>query len=150
MIAFKGVKKVLLGYSKKDVINYIELLNEDLNSRIQEKDKQVKEVLEQNNMLLKRLELLEKNQDDITHTLIHAKKVADNIINDARKQADRMLKDTISKKESQIEHYEQVKDEFEKFKKTVSKTLKSFIKEVEVIKKDCDEVCRLNHGRADE
>lgn len=150
MIAFKGIKKVLLGYSKKDVINYIELLNEDLNSRIQEKDKQVKEVLEQNNMLLKRLELLEKNQDDITHTLIHAKKVADNIINDARKQADRMLKDTISKKESQIEHYEQVKDEFEKFKKTVSKTLKSFIKEVEVIKKDCDEVCRLNHGRADE
>jgi|GEM_PF-629513 len=150
MIAFKGIKKVLLGYSKKDVINYIELLNEDLNSRIQEKDKQVKEVLEQNNMLLKRLELLEKNQDDITHTLIHAKKVADNIINDARKQADRMLKDTISKKEIQIEHYEQVKDEFEKFKKTVSKTLKSFIKEAEVIKKDCDEVCRLNHGRADE
>lgn len=150
MIAFKGIKKVLLGYSKKDVINYIELLNEDLNSRIQEKDKQVKEVLEQNNMLLKRLELLEKNQDDITHTLIHAKKVADNIINDARKQADRMLKDTISKKEIQIEHYEQVKEEFEKFKKTVSKTLKSFIKEVEVIKKDCDEVCRLNHGRADE
>ena len=56
MIAFKGIKKVLFGYSKKDVINYIELLNEDLNSRIYEKDRQVKEVLEQNNAFMKRLE----------------------------------------------------------------------------------------------
>ena len=37
MIAFKGIKKVLFGYSKKDVIMYIELLQEDLNSRIAEK-----------------------------------------------------------------------------------------------------------------
>ena len=76
MIAFKGLKKVLFGYSKKDVIKYIELLNEDLNTHIHEKDRQVTEILMQNNALMKRLEQLNKNQDEIVHTLVHARNAA--------------------------------------------------------------------------
>lgn len=150
MIAFKGIKKVLFGYSKKDVINYIELLNEDLNSRIYEKDRQVKEVLEQNNAFMKRLEQMEKNQDEVLHALINARNAADNIILDARKQADKIVKDSVLKKEMQIEQYENVKDDFEKFKKSVTKALKGFVKEAENIKKDCDEACKLNNGSGNE
>ncbi len=150
MISFKGIKKVLFGYSKRDVINYIEILDEDLNSRIYEKDKQVKEVLEQNNSLIKRLEQLERNQDEVLHALINARNAADNIILDARNQADEILKDSAIKKDRQIEQYELVKEEFEKFKKSVTKTLESFVKEAESIKKDCDEACRLDNGSVNE
>ena len=34
MISFRGIKKELFGYSKKDVMNYIEMLNEDLNTKL--------------------------------------------------------------------------------------------------------------------
>ncbi|OQC00575.1 MAG: DivIVA protein [Firmicutes bacterium ADurb.Bin099] len=146
MIAFKGIKKVLFGYSKKDVIMYIELLNEYLNSRIAEKDRQVNLILEQNKMLLKRLEMLEKNKDDIALSLIHAKKKADNILADARKQADIILKDTMEEKERQAEQYKQVEEEFEEFRQSVSKVLKSFIRGAEGIKKDCDKAHKLNIG----
>ena len=147
MIAFKGLKKVLFGYSKKDVIKYIELLNEDLNTHIHEKDRQVTEILMQNNALMKRLEQLNKNQDEIVHTLVHARNAADKIITDARKQADNILKDVISEKEIQTQQYEQCKEEFEKFKKAVTKTSKKFIKQAESIKNDCDEAYRINQGR---
>lgn len=150
MISFRGIKKELFGYSKKDVMNYIEMLNEDLNTKLSDKDRQVKEVIEQNNILLKRLEKLEKTQDEIAYAIIQAKKSADLIVNDANKQAEKILKDTKENKQKKESEYNEYIEQIIKFKKQMTRILKSFVKEAENIKKECDEACRVSFGREHE
>ncbi|NYE58751.1 DivIVA domain-containing protein [Carboxydothermus ferrireducens] len=136
-IRAKEFKRVFRGYEPEAVDNILEMVAQDLEKLLAE-NQRLKELLEAKEQQLANFKLLE---DRINQALIVAEKTAGEIIENAKKEAEIILKTAQNQKGEMIsqaklevqkimEEYERLNQEYEKFKREFKALLLSYLDEV--------------------
>ncbi|GAV21806.1 DivIVA domain-containing protein [Carboxydothermus pertinax] len=136
-IRAKEFKRVFRGYEPEAVDNYLEMVAQDMEKLITE-NQRLKELIDVKDQQIAQFKLLE---DRINQALVVAEKTAGEITENARKEAEVIIKmaqnqrdEMISQAKMEVEkikdEYESLTQEFERFKREFKAMLLSYLDEV--------------------
>jgi len=136
-IRAKEFKRVLRGYEPEAVDNYLEMIAHDMEKLLAE-NQRLKEQLDFKEQQLSQFKLLEEK---INQALVVAQKTAGEITENARKEAELIVKTAQNQREEMLsqarqevqkimDEYENINKEYERFKREFKAVLLSYLEQV--------------------
>ena len=136
-IRAKEFKRVLRGYEPEAVDNYLEIIAHDLEKLLAE-NQRLKELLELKDQQISQFKILE---DKINQALVVAEKTAGEITENARKEAEVIIKMAQNQRDEMLnqakqdvqkimDEYEKINQEYERFKREFKAILLSYLEQV--------------------
>jgi len=136
-IRAKEFKRVLRGYEPEAVDNYLEMIAHDLEKLLAE-NQRLKELLELKDQQISQFKILE---DKINQALVVAEKTAGEITENARKEAEVIIKMAQNQRDEMLnqakqdvqkimDEYEKINQEYERFKREFKAILLSYLEQV--------------------
>jgi len=131
MVGLREIKKAIFGYSKKDVINYIDGLKEELVQKMYDKDREVRYIMDENDLLKKQLQIYKEREELIIKAIINVDNTIAMMIKKADENAEKVKDELIKQEEIEKEKLEMIRQEAGNVEKEVRKVLKDLIRDIE-------------------
>jgi hypothetical protein len=131
MVGLREIKKAIFGYSKKDVINYIDGLKEELVQKMYDKDREVRYIMDENDLLKKQLQIYKEREDLIIKAVINVDNTIAVIIKKTEEDAEKVKDELIKQQEIEKGKLEMIRKEIGNVESEVREALKDLMWDIE-------------------